>query len=234
MIPEQEQAKALLLIRTEGFSTLRTIRRSARRFFFCILAAIAFLAIGHKEDGWMKFVYIATSGMLCGIMLRDVAVLQRSKNSWSFSARIIDWKKVEALAEGKDLASQAPEAEVRNFVEPRQKVVAQNPSIPPSNLTLPQLLVAGLGFVPLAGLPFALLAVAWGVSMRRRLGAKLAILGAAGPILSLALIASFVSFVLPTILYGTSDNERSDMFLATWLMNAGQAGLISSHAELSA
>jgi hypothetical protein len=78
-------------------------------------------------------------------MMCDVAAFQRSKNSWSFSARIIDWKKVEALAEGKDLAIQAPEAEVSNFVEPQQQVAAQSPRIPPKNLTLPQLLVAGLG-----------------------------------------------------------------------------------------
>lgn len=56
MIPDQEQAKALLLIRTEGFSTRRIIRRSARRFFFGILAAIAFLTIAYNQDGWMKFV----------------------------------------------------------------------------------------------------------------------------------------------------------------------------------
>ena len=39
------------------------------------------------------------------------------KKDWNFTARIIDWKKVEAMAEGKDAASQASEVTARKVAE---------------------------------------------------------------------------------------------------------------------
>jgi len=170
----------------------------------------------------MKQVYIATFCMYCGILLRDAAILHRSKKNWSFTARIIDWTKVEAMTEGKDLANPASDASARNFGEPLPQVVTQSLSPPSRNLNLPQLVVAGLGFVPLFGLPFAISAIAWGLAIRQRLGITLVILGAAGPILSFALIVIFVSLIGPMLFSGPSAKERSNKFIATWLMRAGQ------------
>lgn len=218
---DQEQAKALLMLRTEGFSIRRLIRRTARKYCFGILVAMALLTIAYKEDGRMKLFYIATFGMHCGILLRDAVTLNRYKKDWTFTARIIDWTKVEAMSEGKDTANDASQVTARELTEPAQVVATGGPTIMPSDLTLQQLLVAGMGFVPFLGIPFALIAIAWGLLIRKRRGAKLVILGMAGPLLSVAAVWG-IAFVASMIFYGPSAKERSNKFVATWLMGPGQ------------
>lgn len=104
-----------------------------------------------------------------------------------------------------------------------QTVPARNPSIRSSDLNLLQLLLAGIGFLPLLGLPFSLIAIAWGLLVGKRRGTKLVILGAAGPILSLVLVVGFIAFVSPMIFYGPSAKERANKFLVTTLMGACDA-----------
>jgi hypothetical protein len=68
----------------------------------------------------MKLLFMAGFGMYCGALLRDIGWLRRMKRDWAFTARIIDWKKVEAMAEGKDTcAHQAAEVTARKLAEPQ-------------------------------------------------------------------------------------------------------------------
>jgi len=143
------------------------------------------------------------------------------KKDWSFTSRIIDWRIVEAMSEGKEMANDASLVTSREISEPAQVVATGGPTEMSSDLTLPQLLVAGMGFLPLLGLPFALFAITWGLFIRKRRGAKLVIIGAAGPILSFAISLGFVAFVIPMIFYGPSDKERAAKFLAPRLMGMG-------------
>jgi hypothetical protein len=221
MMTDQERAKTLLMNRAEGFSILRLTRRSGRRYFFNLLVAIALLTIAFKEDGQIKYFYMVAFGMSCGVLLRDVASLYHSKKDWGFWTQIMDWKKIEEITEGKGLANQSSEASAGNADEPPHQFSTQSLCIPPRSPTLPQLLVAGLGFVPVLGLPFALFSIAWGVSDRQRLGGKLVILGIAGPILSFAGFIGFVWFIIPMIFNGHSIYGRPQKFVANWLTNAG-------------
>ena len=68
------------------------------------------------------------------------------KKDWSFTSRIIDWRIVEAMSEGKEMANDASLVTSREISEPAQVVATGGPTEMSSDLTLPQLLVAGMGF----------------------------------------------------------------------------------------
>jgi hypothetical protein len=221
MMTDQERAKTLLMNRAEGFSILRHIQRSGRRYFFNLIAAIALSIIAFNEDGRMKYLYMIALGMSCGVLLRDVTSLHHSKKDWGFWTQIMDWKKIEEITEGKGLANQSLESSAGNADEPLSQLSTQSLRIPPVSPTLPQLLVAGLGFVPVLGLPFSLLSIAWGVSERQRLGGKLVILGIAGPLLSFAVLTGFAWLIIPMIFYDHSIYGRPQKFVANWLTSAG-------------
>ncbi len=219
---DQDRAKVLLMHRTEGFSIWRLIRKSARHYIFSILAAIALLAGAlNYKDVKTKLFFMTVFGVYCGALSRDTGQLRRMKKDWSFTSRIIDWTIVEAMSEGKDTANDALLVTSREHSELAQVVASGGPTVMPSDLTLPQLLVAGMGFLPLLGLPFALFAITWGLLIRKRRGAKLVILGVAGPILSCAISVGFVAFVIPMIFYGPSAKESANKFLGSRLMGAG-------------
>jgi hypothetical protein len=220
MMTDQERAKALLMNRTEGVSIRRIIRKSARHYVLSILVTLGFLTIAFIQDSRIKYFYMVAFGMSCGVLLRDVASLHRSKKDWGFWSHIMDWKKIEKIAEGERLANQSSEPSAGNADEPLSQLSTQSLRIPPVSPTLPQLLVAGLGFVPVLGLPFSLLSIAWGVSERQRLGGKLVILGIAGPMVSIAVLIGHAWLIILMIynhsIYGSSQNS-----LAIWLTSAG-------------
>ena len=205
--------------RTEGVSIRRIIRKSARHYVCSILVAFAILAGALTyNDVRMKLYFMTLFGMCCGALARDTVQLRRMKKDWRFTSRIIDWTKVEAMSEGKDTANDASLVPDRELTEPAQVVATGCPTIKPSDLTLQQLLVAGMGFLPLLGLPFAFIAIAWGLLIRQRRGARLVILGAAGPILSFGLIVGFIAFLSPMMFYGPSAEERANKFLVSRLI----------------
>jgi len=101
MDTDQTIAKSLLLNRAHGFSALRFIRKSARRYFVSILVALALLAGVVWQAGIpMKLLFMLGFGMYCGALLRDIGWLRRMKKDWESTSRIIDWEKVKAMAEG--------------------------------------------------------------------------------------------------------------------------------------
>jgi len=218
---DQDRAKVLLIHRTEGVSIRRIIRKSARHYVCSILVAFALLAGALTyRDVRMKLFFMAVFGVCCGALARDTLQLRRMKKDWRFTSRIIDWTKVEAMSEGKDTTNDAALVTARELTEPAQVVATGGPTMMPSDLTLPQFLVAGMGFVPLLGLPFAIIAIAWGLLIRKRRGAKLVIFGIAGPILSSGLFAG-TAFVGSMFFYGPSAKERANKFLAPRLMGVG-------------
>jgi hypothetical protein len=219
---DQDRAKVLLMHRTEGVSTRRIIRKSARHYVCSTLVAFAILTgVLTYKDVRIKLYFMAVFGVCCGALARDTVQLFRMKKDWRFTSRIIDWSKVEAISEGNETANDASVTKSREISEPAEVVAARGLTMIPSDLTLQQLLVAGMGFVPLLGLPFAIFAIAWGLLIRKRCGAKLVIFGTAGPILSSALFVG-IAFVGSMIFYGPSAKERTNKFLAPRLMGVGE------------
>ena len=106
MKTDQDIAKALLQNRVEGVSICRFIGSSSRRYLLMILAALALLAGAVYEDAmFLKFLLTAGFGLYCGALLRDTGWIRRMKKDWAFTSRIIDWPKVEAMAEGNESAN---------------------------------------------------------------------------------------------------------------------------------
>jgi hypothetical protein len=75
-------------------------------------------------------------------------------------------------------------------------------------LTMPQLLVGGLAFIPILGFPFALVSLLWGLLCWKKNGAKLVSLGLAGPILSLIVLFGFVR-IITSIFFGEIPSEST-------------------------
>ena len=106
MKTDQDKAKAILVYRTEGVLIRRIIRESARRYLLSVLLALALLSLAvYEKDISLKLFFMTGFGMYCGALLRDVGWFRRIKKDWSFTARIIDWKKVEAMASGTEAAN---------------------------------------------------------------------------------------------------------------------------------
>ena len=106
MKTDQDIAKALLLNRTDGVSIWRLIRSSSRRYLLMILAAFALLTGAmYEDDMFIKFLFTAGFGLYCGALLRDTGWFRRMKKDWAFTSRIIDWPKVESMAEGNESAN---------------------------------------------------------------------------------------------------------------------------------
>ncbi|MCX6377272.1 MAG: hypothetical protein NTU88_14775 [Armatimonadetes bacterium] len=121
MSTDREIAKTLLLTRATGFSIRRFMRKSVRRYFLSLLAALALLAGAvYEEGGPMKLFFVAGFGMYCGAFLRDAGWLRRMKKDWAFISRIIDWQRVEAMAEGNESAKQASEVTAPELAEPQR------------------------------------------------------------------------------------------------------------------
>jgi tetratricopeptide (TPR) repeat protein len=91
-------------------------------------------------------------------------------------------------------------------IEPRTRPASQP-------LELQHMILAGLGFLPLLGLPFSLITVVWGFFLRKEVGAKLMILGVLGPFLSLAALVGAVSFFQAVIFRSPSIKQQQSVIL---------------------
>ncbi len=108
---EQQMAKALLQNRTGGFSIRRLIRRSGPGYLLTALIAVIFLAFSLcQADIPIRFLCLTAFGLYCGALLRDIQWITKIKKDWPFTSRIMDWPKIEAIAEGKDTANKPPES----------------------------------------------------------------------------------------------------------------------------
>ena len=106
MNTDQAIAKSLLLNRADGFSVLRFIRKSARHYLVSTVVALVLLAgVVYQGEMPMRLFFMLGFGMYCGALLRDIGWLRRMKKDWEFASRIIDWGKVESMAEGRETAN---------------------------------------------------------------------------------------------------------------------------------
>jgi hypothetical protein len=99
---EQQLAKHFLAQR-DGYSIAYVLRKSAWRFMLN-LCVLVFVIIGFYtvDSSILKGVLLFSIGMLIGALLRDIVWIRRVKRQWPFTRKIIDWRKVEAYAEGRE------------------------------------------------------------------------------------------------------------------------------------
>ncbi|MEB3259777.1 MAG: hypothetical protein VKP63_04015 [Cyanobacteriota bacterium] len=220
---DQDRAKKLLIVRNEGFSLRRMIRRSARRIIFSALAAIVLLASAlTNDDDRMKLLFVTVFGISCGASLRNAAQLCSQKQNWGFNSKIIDWPKVEAISEGREIDEDPSTAMETKRTKPSEVVATENPGLTSKELSLPQLLLAGMGFFPCLGLPFAFGAIVWGLFTRKKGGEKLVIFGVAGPVLSYISIGFLFAF-LP-ILFNPSSVKKAIPFFSNSVLPVRRQG----------
>ena len=98
MKPEKEKQLALHLLahKEKGYSILYVLKKSKLRYCIFILLLGLFIW-GFLETLNLTFLFMA--GMFTGALLRDFSWLRGIKGSWPFKQKIIDWDKVEKIAE---------------------------------------------------------------------------------------------------------------------------------------
>ena len=92
-------AKHYLAQRDREYSIAYVLRRSKRRYAFHIALMVVFvIGCTAAEDLWLKGFCLWSFGMYFGALCRDAGWLRRIKKAWPFTQKIIDWKKVEEIA----------------------------------------------------------------------------------------------------------------------------------------
>jgi hypothetical protein len=109
-------------------------------------------------------------------------------------------------------------------LQERQKYIQPGTRPASQPLELQHTILAGLGCIPLLGLPFSLITVAWGFFLRKTVGAKLMILGVLGPFLSLAVVVAAVSFFHSVIFRSPPTKHQQSIDLIDKLN--GTAGMV--------
>ena len=102
MQTEQNLALHLLAHREKGYSIAYVLRHS--RILYAILVGILLLnVIGFcaTDDLLSKALYLLGVGLVFGVLVRDAVWLCMIKRQWPFKQRIINWQKVEEIADGK-------------------------------------------------------------------------------------------------------------------------------------
>ncbi len=121
-----------------------------------------------NDDDQMKPLFVTVFGSSCGISSRNAAQLCSQKKDWRFNSRIIDWPKVEAISEGTELDEDPSIAMETKLTKASEVVAIESPVLTPKEISLPQLLLAGMGFLPCLGLSIALGAIVWGLFKRKK------------------------------------------------------------------
>jgi hypothetical protein len=86
----------------QGYSVAQHFRTNAKRYLFFGVYFGALLGITVYIQWWTACA--AIGGVVFGCLLRDFAWVSSAKKSWQFSLEIIDWQKVEKLADEKSMA----------------------------------------------------------------------------------------------------------------------------------
>lgn len=98
---EQKLARHLLARRDRDQSVLALLWQSRVRYLavLLILSGSIGLTFQTRSPEWRTLGIFAT-GMAVGVLARDIRWLRTFNHNWAFHRRIIDWAKVEALADG--------------------------------------------------------------------------------------------------------------------------------------
>jgi hypothetical protein len=106
---EQELARHMLAHRSKGYSLAYVLRKSAARCAILVAILIAFAIWFHAtEDPWQKGLCLWGVGAFLGALARDIGWLRRARRQWPFTEKIVNWQRVEDLAEGSESPSLPP------------------------------------------------------------------------------------------------------------------------------
>ncbi|WP_406694882.1 hypothetical protein V5E97_27950 [Singulisphaera sp. Ch08] len=96
--PEQQLAKMLLQARENGYTLGLFYRWSLRGYLVLFIA----ISIGIAWFSWVNMApgIYAMTGLLVGALLRDYGVAKKQVRLWPVQARLLDWEKVQAMANG--------------------------------------------------------------------------------------------------------------------------------------
>lgn len=98
---EQKLARHLLARRNCDQSVLGLLWQPRVRYLaiLLVLSGSIGLTFQPRSPEWQSLGIFAT-GMAAGVLARDIRWLRTFNRNWSFHRRVIDWAKVEALADG--------------------------------------------------------------------------------------------------------------------------------------
>ena len=100
---EKQLALHLLAHKRRGYSILHILNASKYRYIFHLLLIAALICCYFWiKDKILNLFFLFTIGMLVGAVVRDIGWIRRMKMIWPFNERVIDWKKVEEIAEKKE------------------------------------------------------------------------------------------------------------------------------------
>jgi tetratricopeptide (TPR) repeat protein len=120
----------------------------------------------------------------------------------------------EALADLEAAINHAETEDIRWYLQQWQKKIEQGSRSERQPLKIQHLILAGLGFIPIFGLPFTLITVVWGFSLRKRYGARLLILGVLGPVLSSVVTVGTVSLISSMIFQSPLHEWQSTVLIS--------------------
>ncbi len=103
---EQQVAKNLLRARATGYTLGFWLSVQATRYIFLVSALATILLAYLLEPTEMNTrLAFPILGFGVGALWRDFAFLRASKRVWPINRQLLDWNKVQQLAEGKPLDS---------------------------------------------------------------------------------------------------------------------------------
>ena len=99
----KDLARSMLLLRDNyGYSVVQHFRTNAKGYLFFFMYFGALFGLTVFIQWWTACA--AIGGVVFGCLMRDFGWLRSAKKTWPFSLEIIDWQKVEKLADEKPTA----------------------------------------------------------------------------------------------------------------------------------
>lgn len=92
-------ARRLLETRERGYGFALFYRRSWKAYLV-ILGYFGIVLPWMAMEGWWEL-FCGLTGVLCGMLLRDIGWVRAIRKNWPFSDKVTDWEKVRRMAEGK-------------------------------------------------------------------------------------------------------------------------------------
>ena len=86
-----------------GYKFRPFLRMNAKGYIFLVVYFSAVMAVLASAGCWPAV--FAVGGMAVGVFLRDVSWLTGVQRTWPFSVKVIDWDKVQKIADDKPLTS---------------------------------------------------------------------------------------------------------------------------------
>ncbi|MBU6275100.1 MAG: hypothetical protein KGQ61_00520 [Planctomycetes bacterium] len=100
---DRRRARQLLEHRAKGFSITRVLWQSLGAYLILAAFIATLIAIhGNTDRPSVRAMCLWGGGVFCGVFLRDCGWLHRIKRGWPLTEKLTDWRKVEAVAAGRD------------------------------------------------------------------------------------------------------------------------------------